>query len=291
LLLPLFIPGALTGLLWRPYLAPWLSLADADLSLILIAIVTLWITIPLAAWLFSRQRRAWLTLIPLTALLILLNGDFILTFTRGEPFNATHTWSSWIIAQLWINRAWDYAVSMAIPLAFVLALMIAWAIWSIRAKSESNAISYGSPLGLIIVLIWLLAPFVMPTIAFFQSPIAALNALIELGALRWLLNGTLVWITVTLLEFLIISMLPALAPPPRAFALAAGWAILLIAHTFPIQLLLNLPSQAWTPALGVVLNLAGVPHSNPTLGAALLLAGIWAGLGAWLITLAYGEEG
>lgn len=273
LLLPLFIPGALVGLLWRPYLAPWLDLASADLSLILIATVTLWGAVPMAAWLHCNQQRAWITHIPLCAFLILFNGDFILTFTRGEPFNAMHTWPSWIISQLWVNRAWDSALSMLLLLALVLAVLIGWIIWSVKTNPPHEAISYGSPLGLIIMLLWIGGPFAWPLLATIQAPVMAISALINLGAMRWLLNGALLWLAITGIALIFI----------RSLALAAGIAALIIAHIFPLQLFVQLPPQAWTPTQGIVWTLAEAQKSTAALGMALLLAGAWAGSGAWML--------
>lgn len=129
LLLPIFVPGALVGLLWRPLFAGWLDLAQAEISLSVTALVLLWRAAPLAAWFFSMDRHGWAKFIPLCALLVLLDGDLILTLTRGEPFNASHTWSSWLVQQLWVNRAWGYAASMAGALALLIAALTAWASW------------------------------------------------------------------------------------------------------------------------------------------------------------------
>jgi hypothetical protein len=64
---------------------------------------------------------------------------------------------------------------------------------------------------------------------------------------------------------------------------AAGYAMLVIAHLFPLQLVMQLPTRAWTPTLGIVWTLAEAPNSSAALGAALLLYGLWAGLGAWFV--------
>jgi hypothetical protein len=63
----------------------------------------------------------------------------------------------------------------------------------------------------------------------------------------------------------------------------AGYAALVIAHSFPLQLVLQLPPLGWTPALGTVWTLAEAPHATAALGAALLLFGAWAGLCAWMV--------
>ena len=65
---------------------------------------------------------------------------------------------------------------------------------------------------------------------------------------------------------------------------AAGYALLVMAHTFPLQLVLQLPPPAWTPTLGIVWTLGDAPQAIAALGAALLLCGTWAGIGAWLVT-------
>ncbi len=336
LLLPLFIPGALIGLLWRPLFSAWLDVAQAPFSLTVTGLVILWRAVPLAAWHFTLDRLAWFKLFPLCALLVLLDGDLILTLTHGEPFNATHTWASWILEQLWVSRAWGYAASMA----GVLAVVIAMTVWLASRHTKSPvAIPYGSPLGLTVVLVWIIGPFAMPLLALLQAPHAALNTLINLSALFWLLNGALLWGGITLLAMrftwrvesprsrrlvwcITLAMLPIgtvalaylsqLLPILRSQWLligltglltagllaghqevptrlrhqwlqAAGYASLVIAHSFPLQLVMQLPTLAWTPALGIVWTLAEAPQSTPALGAALLLYGMWAGMGAWLV--------
>jgi hypothetical protein len=190
LLLPLFIPGALTGLLWRPLFAPWLDLAQMELSLFVTGLVLLWKALPVAAWLFSMDRDAWPKFIPLCTLLILLDGSLILTLTRGEPFNASHTWTSWLLQQLWVMRAWGYSASMAGALAVALALS-AW--WASQRTPSPIVIPHGSPLGLAALVIWLVGPLAMPLLAFVQAPLHAVHTLVDLGALLWLPNGVLLW--------------------------------------------------------------------------------------------------
>ena len=338
LLLPVFIPGALLGLLWRPLFAGWLDLANTHLALVITGTVILWRAVPLAAWLFSTDRDAWRKFIPVCALLILLDGTLTLTLTRGEPFNATHTWTSWLLQQLWVSRAWGYAASMGGALAVTLALLAWWAALPRRAPIH---IPHGSPLGLTILLLWLLVPFIMPLVALLRSPLLAINTLIELGALRWLVNGLFLWGGATLLargiawqlptrraHLLARVLTPALLPIsivalayltdalpflrglwlltiltslftagllmgdatlPHAsvqrWRKAAGYAALVIAITFPLQIVMQLPQYAWTPALGLLWTLSEAPHATAALGAGLLLFGTWAGLGAWLFNL------
>lgn len=336
LLLPLFMPGVLIGLLWRPLFAGWLDLANAQLSLLIIGTVILWRAVPLAAWLFSADRDAWRKFIPMCALLILLDGSLILTLTRGEPFNATHTWTSWLVQQLWVNRAWGYAASMGGALAVTLALL-AW--WASMPRVAPIYIPHGSPLGLTILLFWVITPFVMPLFSFLQSPVRAINILVDLGALRWLVNGLFLWAGATVLAMgiawqlrtrrahlfarvLTLALLPisivvlayltnglpllrglwllliltslfstgllmgdATLPHtsyPR-WAKAAGYTALVIAALFPLQLVMQLPPHAWTPALGILWTLTEAPHATAALGAGLLMFGAWAALGAWLI--------
>jgi hypothetical protein len=337
LLLPLFLPGVLTGLLWRPFFVGWLDLAQAELSLLVTAFVLLWRAVPLAVWLFSGHRYAWLKLIPLCALLVLFDGDLVLTLTRGEPFNAAHSWASWIVQQLWITRAWGYAASMTGALAVVVALM-AW--WASQRTAAAIAIPYGSPLGLISTLIWIAGPFLLPLLAFLQAPATAIRTLLDLGALLWLVNGALLWGGATLLatrfawrlptararqmaRTLTVTMLPiatvALAylveqlpflgslwvliglvglftagllmgddetPVPQrhpSWVKAAGYAMLVMAHSFPLQLVMQLPPPAWTPTLGILWTLVEAPQAGAAFGAVLLLYGLWAGLGAWFV--------
>ena len=321
----------------RPLFAGWLNFAQAELSLAITGVVLLWRAVPLAAWHFSRDRHGWPRLIPLCALLILLDADTILTLTRGEPFNATHTWASWMVQQLWTNRAWGYAASMAGALALVIALN-AW--WASLPTQSPVAIPYGSPLGLVVALVWAFGPLVLPLIAFLQVPLAAWDALVDGGALLWLVNGALLWGGVTLIAMrfawrtktlrsrrlvwtITLAMIPistvALAyltyhlpilrsqwlligltslltaglltgndhiPSLRRhqWTQSAGYALLVMAHTFPLQLVMQLPALAWTPALGIVWTLAEAPQSTAALGAALLLYGVWAGVGAWMVT-------
>lgn len=335
LLLPIFLADPLVGLLWRPLLAPWLELALAPLSLIITALVILWRSVPLAAWCFMQKRDAWRTVLALCALLILLDASLILTLTHGEPYNASHTWMSWIVQQLWTNRAWGYAASMAGGLALVVALVTWW-----LPTSSGDDLPATSPLGLIVALAWVLSPFIMPLLAFLQAPGVAIRTLVSLRGLLWLLNGALVWGGATLLAVyfvwrvqssrlrrlvwvLTIAMLPintvalgylAYQAPflgSRWLLIAltclfaaglimgaesrsqhgvqqwlntAGCALLVMAHTFPLQLVLYLPSNAWTPALGIVWTLGDAPQATAALGAALLLCGLWAGVGAWMVT-------
>jgi hypothetical protein len=63
---------------------------------------------------------------------------------------------------------------------------------------------------------------------------------------------------------------------------AAGCAALVLAHTFPLQLVLQLPARAWTPTLGAVWTLAEAPQPG-ALGAVLLLYSVWAAAGAWML--------
>ena len=207
LLLPVFMPGVLIGLLWRPLFAGWLDLANTHLSLLIIGTVILWRAVPLAAWLFSADRDAWRKFIPICALLALLEGSVILTLTRGEPFNATHTWTSWLVQQLWVSRAWGYAASMGGALAVTLALLTWWA--SLR-RAAPNYIPHGSPLGLTILLVWIFGPFVMPLFAFLQSPLPAINRLVDLGAFRWIINGLFLWGGTTLLAMGLAWKVPTL---------------------------------------------------------------------------------
>ena len=336
LLLPVFIPGALVGLLWRPLFAGWLDLAQAEISLAVTALVLLWRAVPLAAWFFSKDRHGWAKFIPLCALLVLLDGDLVLILTRGEPFNASHTWSSWLVQQLWVNRAWGYAASMAGALALLIAILTGWASWR---TPFPVATPYGSPLGLWAALLWTIAPFMMPLWAFVQAPRAALATLLDLGALLWLLNGALLWGGATLVakrfawtlptararmfaRVLTLAMLPAAtvalaylvnglpflgnrwllilitglltagllmsdelsALRRPLWARAAGYSALVIAFTFPLQLVMQLPPTAWTPTLGIIWALAEAPHATAAGGLALLLYGMWGALAARLVT-------
>ena len=336
LLLPLFIPGALIGLLWRPLFSGWLTIAHAELSLLATALIFLWIATPLAAWHFSLNRPAWLKLLPLCALLIFLDGDLVLTFSRGEPFNATHTWASWIVQQLWTTRAWGYAASMAGALALLLALLTTWAS---QPTASPKPIPYGSPLGLVVAIVWLIGPFALPLWDFVQAPRAAFATLANLGALLWVINGLLLWGGTTLLAYrfawrvpsahtrrlvriLTVAIVPIgtvafaylayIIPILRSQWLliilttlltagllmsddnmpaqrrhqwlkAAGYALLVIVHTFPLQLVLQFPTLAWTPALGIVWTLTEAPHSTAALGAALLFYGVGAGVGSYMV--------
>jgi hypothetical protein len=335
LLLPIFIPGALVGLLWRPLFADWLNLAQAELSLIVTALVILWRTVPIAASLFNWHRYAWPKLIPLCALFILLDGDLILTLSRGEPFNAAQTWPSWIVQQLWVDRAWGYSASMAATLALVIAALT-W--WAARPASFPADIPYSSPLGHFVAVVWIFGPFVMPLLSFVQAPLLALKNLVNVGALLWLLNGALLWggtiflasrfawrlpsvrarrlartLTLAMLPISTVALayladqLPLLGneltlivltslfsagllmsdenPPMlrrQRWYRAAGYAMLVIAHTFTLQLVMRFPAWQWSPAQGIVWTLAEALQSRAALGAALLLYGAWAGLGAWL---------
>jgi hypothetical protein len=58
-----------------------------------------------------------------------------------------------------------------------------------------------------------------------------------------------------------------------------------MAHTFPLHLVLQLPPAAWTPAMGIVwtLTLSSSTQFTATQGAALLLSGLVAWLGEWVI--------
>lgn len=334
LLLPLFVPGALVGLLWRPLFNPWLDLAQAELSLLVTGLVLLWQAVPLAAWLFSWDRDAWPKLIPMCMLLILINGDLVLTLTRGEPFNASHTWTSWLIQQLWVGRAWGQAASMAGALAVVFGVA-AW--WASTKTPSPIVIPHGSPLGLVTVLVWVIAPFVMPLITLVQAPLQAISTLWAVGVLRWLLIGALVWggttwlavrftwritdartrrlarvVTLTMLPITLVTvaylchLLPLLRNPltliglttlfttglllgkeppiissRRAWLKPAGIAALIIAHSFPLQLVIQLPPLFWTPALGSVWTLAEASHA--ALALILLGYGVWSAVAAWML--------
>ena len=349
LLVPLLFPSALVGLLWQPLFAGWLDLAQAALSLAIIGLVILWRIVPLSAWLMAQERPAWRTVLALSALLILLDGAFVLTSTGGEPYNTTHTWASWVVQQLWVNRAWGYAASMAGGLALVVALVM----WSVQSQSESlqseslqSDLSYVASsqtrFGLILALGWVLGPFFMHLAAFHDASIQAISILIALGAIGWLLNGALLWVGATLSAVILVPSLAASLASPwasrwvRVITLAllpistvalaylvdqwpilgnrwilmgfiglfttgllagdaavrlqprqhwfkvAGWALLVMAHSFPLQLVLQLPSSAWTPALGMVWTLGDAPHLSAAQGLALLLCGLVVWIGGWI---------
>jgi hypothetical protein len=340
LLMPLFLPGVLVGLLWRPLFVPWLALAQMEVPLAITALVLLWRAVPLAAWWFSRDRHAWPTFISHCALVVLLDADLVLTLTRGEPFNASHTWGSWLLGQLWVSRAWGYAASMAGTLGLVMGLLALWGTWRGEKSVDGLApVPHGSPLGDATLVAWLLGPFALPLLALLQEPRFALATLVEVGGAWWLVNGALLWAGATWLathfatslgptlssltlrrtaRALAVGMLPVatvgvaylahtlpllasrwplmvllglftaalLIADPAAeshirWSKVAGYAALVMAHTFPLQLVLDLPPAAWTPTLGTVWMLAEAPQSG-ALGVALLLIGLWAGVGAWL---------
>jgi hypothetical protein len=341
LLLPLLYPGALLGLLWRPLFGGWLDLAQAEISLLVTGVIILWRAVPLAAWHFSWDREAWPKFIPLCALIILLDGALILTLTGGEPFNAAHTWTSWLLQQLWASRAWGYAASMAAALAALLALMTWWA--SLRTPSQLT-IPHGSPLGLIAALVWMIGPFIMPLFAFLQVPLQAMTTLVDLGALLWLVNGLLLWggitwlglrlawrlpnararltarvITVAMLPVAIVAlaylshhlpilrgpwiMIPLtslfsagllmgeeLPPSRRQWLKAAGYSALVLAFSFPLQLVMQLPTWSWTPILGSIWTLAEAPDATAALGVVLIGYGVWAGGSAYILAYVDSER-
>jgi hypothetical protein len=344
LLLPLLFPSALTGLLWQPHFAGWLDLAQAELSLAITGLVILWRIVPLAAWFMAQERRAWRIVLSLSALLILLDGAFILTFTGGEPYNTTHTWASWMVQQLWVNRAWGYAASMAGGLALVVALVTWFAPpQSESSRSDLSPVAPSQPvLGLLFALGWVLGPFFVHLAAFHDASIRAISILIALGAIGWLFNGALLWVGATLLALflmpptaaslaatgssrwvraitmtllpistvalaylveqwpilgnrwtlmgltglftagLLAGDTPALLQPYQHWFKVAGWALLVMAHSFPLQLVLQLPASAWTPVLGVVWTLGNAPHLSAAQGLALLLCGLVAWGGGWI---------
>ncbi len=341
LLLPLLFPGALIGLLWQPIFAPWLALAQAELSLTITGMVMLWRSVPTGAWLFAQEKNPWRKALALPVLFILLDAGLILILTGGEPYNAAHTWSSWSVQQLWVNRAWGYAASSAGALAFLVALV------SIFASPHTEAVLAAPPPlvparaypSLLIALAWVLGPFLLSLAAFLVAPIQAMHTLLTLGGFSWLLNATLIWIGATALLVLVarsrasvplsrwlraftLALLPistvALAyltnqwpilgnrwtllllttlfaagllvgntrmpmPPRQRWLRAAGGTLLVMAHTFPLHLVLQLPPDAWTPMLGIVWTLSGSTEFTATQGAALLLCGTVAWLGGWVI--------
>ncbi len=336
LLVPIFMPGALVGLLWRPIFAGWLELALVPVALTVTGLVMLWRAVPLAAWFFSRDRDNWLKFVPLCALTILLDSTLILTLTRGEPFNAAHSWPSWWLQQLWVNRAWGHAASMGSALALALAALT-W--WAARRSHSPHTVPHGSPLGLATLLLWIVGPLILPLFWFVQAPAQAFSDLAARGALRWTMNGALVWVGAMLLArawawplstprarrtalTLTVAMLPitvvafaylAYAWPllrglwsllplaglltagllmgvPRSspahgmgWRNAAGAAALVSAVTFPLQLVMQLPAPAWTPALGITWTLAEDTHARAALGLALILVTLWATMGAYMI--------
>jgi hypothetical protein len=339
LLLPILFPSALLGLLWQPIVANWLDLAQAELSLALTGLVMLWRIVSLAAWLLALDRRAWRSVLALAALLILLDGAFVLTFNGGEPFNASHTWASWMLQQLWVNRAWGYAASMAGGLALVVALVT----WFAPFRPESPLATPPRPiLSFIIALGWIVGPFLVHLITFLDAPAEAVTALVTLGGFRWLLNGALLWmgatllgacwalpmkafrlsrwvraITLALLPLITVAVaylveqwpffgnrwvlvgvtsllttgllmgdMPALCQPRQHWPKVAGYALLVMAHTFPLQLMLQLPTSAWTPALGMVWTLGDAPHLSAAKGFALLICGLVTWGGGWIAVVA-----
>lgn len=197
LLWPCLLPGAVTGLLWRPLLEPWLVLAQAEIALLCTGLVIVWQTLPVATLILAAKRRAW----PLAAALPLLwalgDAGLVLTLTRGEPFNASHTWASWLLTNLWVGRAWGLAAAMSLGLALVVACVAAVLValcppreLVVRPAATPTRALRGA--GLLLALVWGAAPFVPVLASVLAAPGAALRGWLAVGGAGWLLQWGLV---------------------------------------------------------------------------------------------------
>src|SRR5690606_19035786 len=115
------------------------------------------------------------------------------------------------------------------------------------------------------------------TLAMLPISTIALAYLVE----QWPILGNR-WVLIGLTSLLSAGLLMQDADVPtvrrQQWANAGGYVLLVMAHTFPLQLVLHLPPRAWTPTLGILWTLGDAPQATATLGAALLLSGAWAGV-------------
>lgn len=334
LLAPLFLPGAVVGLLWRPVLEPWLILAQTEIALLCTALVLVWQTTPPVAWLLAHGHRRVAALLP--AWYALTEAGLLFTLTRGEPFNAAHTWASWRLTNLWVTQAWGLAASMSLGLA-VPALLLA----ALVPRPSTTPVRVGAAriswAGTVLPVTWLAAPFAPVIAQVITAPTLAGQGLLAVGGASWLLHWALVvglsaglglgvahglrgvvgarrawlgavalWLFCPVASALFARLLPwSLAPWSLAIALAllvgmslcglgadalrSGAAIrratalaaLWLAHAFALELVPGFDPARALPTLGTVM-LTG--EAAPAVrGAALLLHGGMALVGAWLL--------
>lgn len=362
LLLPLLLPGPVVALLGRPFFVGWLNLRDATFTLLVTGLILLWRVTPLlvlAAHPPHRRRAA----LGLAAGVILLDGGLSLLLAGGAPYNAAHTWASWLLQQVWTMRAWGHAAHLAAALAGVAAVLV-WV--SLRDPASTQAreplpsppprarelsvchTGDGSPpLGEVeggrrgaslLALGWVLGPFLVALVRWvgasdlgvypwrdtltqlFSSALFTLAAALIAWGLTWAwaklgVTARRGWLMLPFLllplwtvsaaylapalpdwgRVLALPLLVGLLAAPLTFGLVrrqtvppGGWAgvvlastLLVQAQSFPLQLVLDLPSGAWTPTLGLAYGLAAAPASMQA--PALLLHSLLALGSAWWV--------
>lgn len=268
-LLPLLLPGALIGLLWRPLLEPWLVLARPELTLALTGGALLWRAVPVMAWLWQKSaghgqglRRA----LAAHTLLLLSDAGLILTLSGGEPYNATHTLPSWAVQQLAVQRAWGPAAAALGGLAAIVAGVAWWMKPRPLPPSKGEGSREGDSVppsslgegaaGVRFLLLWIAAPFVplLPTLA--AAPLPTLPTLATLGLGGWLLNAA----GIIAAAWGMAATLARILPPPTAATRAVTLGLLpltALALAYARQALPAVPPLLWLAAW-LALGAAGI---------------------------------
>ncbi len=298
----LLMPGALTGLLWRP-LFPLLWYSQAETALVATGLVIVWRAVPVAGLLLSGDRRAWPLAAAVPIWLALTDAGLTLTLTGGEPFNASHTWASWALTNLWVNRDWGHAAAMLGGLAAVTTVVMA-----VLFRAAGNAAlpvwTNTRPHTWIAPAVWLAAPLLPWLLAHGTQLGRGFVLLLTAGAaLGWVAGLATLAVVAMLARFAVVpaptpfGLAPtvlalgawALWPLPIAYlATVAGWPLAylgvcaligltaatvaagrprftllavcaLLAQSFPLLLVLDLPGALQPPSLATVLRLGAAP--------------------------------
>jgi hypothetical protein len=196
------LPTPLAGLLWRPFFIDLNWTTAAHTARLAIGAVLLWRLTPLAVLLLGAVagRRRWAIAGAALLYSLLVDAGTALLLTGGEPFNASHTWASWLLLQLWVNRAWAECAVMAGGLAVVAGLVVA----SGLVHSDNNPAGLGklaqtvnaiqrptfswTVAAWIVAALWSLTPWLFWVPPLVEDGVAALGRLVAAGGLRWIVN-------------------------------------------------------------------------------------------------------
>jgi hypothetical protein len=297
-------------------------------------------------------RRRWTVAGAALLYSLLVDAGTVLLLTGGEPFNASHTWASWLLLQLWVNRAWAESAVMAGGLAVVVGLVVA----SGLVHSDSNPVGLGKPAQTVnavqrptfswtgaawtVAALWSLTPWLLWVPSLAEDGAAALGRFAAADGLRWIVNWGLAlalatvvaaalaaglrgapsivrcsaailsaallplwpvalaylrpmtgwlggwWVTAVVVGCLVagpLARLPAAPARRRGLHRAAAGAGIGLAHSFGVELVLDMSRAASLPATGLARYLGDVAVDPAALAVGLVAAGVLALATAWLV--------